>query len=154
MATIPLLRRRPPLPAAHAPAWEAFLDCCAVLEGGRRILLGALPVGRVEPVPIAAGTAALRRAVADARTWMPAWRLAELSAEHDDCGAALAEADRRLARVEDIAGSTDELDHVLDEVRHLMDRLDAFADAEAAFRRRWRCPERPSGVVTGGPGRA
>ena len=63
--------------------------------------------------------------------------------EHAACAAALDEADRRLEALERTAADTDELDQVLDEVRHLMDRLDAFADAEAAFRRRWRCPERP-----------
>ncbi len=134
--------RRPDLPDDRRAAWWAFLDSAELLEGGRRTLLGALPTGRVEPAPIAVGTQALRRAVADVRGWLPGWDLPELTDEHAACAAALDEADARLERVERIAAETDELDHVLDEVRHLMDRLDAFADAEAAFRRRWRCPER------------
>jgi hypothetical protein len=137
---VPILRR-PDLPADHRAAWWAFLDSAELLEGGRRTLLGALPTGRVEPAPIAVGTRAVRRAVADVRAWLPRWDLPEVGDEHAACAAALNEADRRLDRLEVIAADTDELDHVLDEVRHLMDRLDAFADAEAAFRRRWRCPD-------------
>lgn len=139
---MPLLRR-PDLPADRRDAWWAFLDSAELLEGGRRTLLGALPTWRVEPAPIAVGTTALRRAVADVRAWLPRWSVPEVADEHAACAAALDEADRRLEALERTAADTDELDHVLDEVRHLMDRLDAFADAEAAFRRRWRCPERP-----------
>ena len=143
-----LLRRRPDLPPDRADAWWAFLDSAELLEGGRRTLLGALPTGRVEPVPIAVGTQALRRAIADVRAWLTRWDVPEVTGEHAACVAALDEADRRLDALERTAADTDELDHVLDEVRHLMDRLDAFADAEAAFRRRWRCPDRAVG--TGG----
>ena len=142
MAILDRLLRRPDLPADHRAAWWAFLDSAELLEGGRRTLIGALPTGRVEPAPIAVGTQALRRAVADVRAWLPRWDVPELSAERAACAAALDEADVRLDALERTAADTDELDHVLDEVRHLMDRLDAFADAEAAFRRRWRCPDR------------
>ena len=138
---MPLLRR-PDLPDDHRAAWWSFLDSAELLEGGRRTLLGALPIGRVEPAPIAIGTQALRRAVADVRAWLPRWDVPELADEHAACASALDEADLGLHALERTAADTDELDHVLDAVRHLMDRLDAFADAEAAFRRRWRCPER------------
>jgi len=146
-----LLRAKPVLPAEHEAAWWAFLDCCEVLEGGRRVLLGVLPVGRVEPAPIALGTEALRRAILDVQGWMPAWRLDELTAEWELCRTELDGAVARLDALDAVAASTDELDHVLDPVRALMDRLDAFADAEAAFRRRWRCPDtRPAERGTAG----
>jgi len=136
-----LFATRPVLPAELEPAWWAFLDCCDVLEGGRRVLLGVLPVGRVEPAPITVGTSALRRSIADVRAWMPGWRIEELAEEWDACSSALDRAEQRLASIDEIAASTDELDDVLDPVRHLIDRLDAVADAEAAFRRRCRCPD-------------
>jgi len=136
-----LLQRRPVLPAELEPAWWAFLDCCDVLEGGRRVLLGVLPVGRVEPAPITVGTSALRRAIDDVRDWMPRWRIDDLAEEWEACSTALDRAGQRLDGIDEVAASTDELDDVLDPVRNLMDRLDAFADAEAAFRRRWRCPD-------------
>lgn len=152
--TMPLLQRRPALPAALEPAWWAFLDCCDVLEGGRRVLLGVLPVGRVEPAPITVGTTALRQAVADVRAWMPGWRIEALADEWRACSDALDRTEQALARIDAIAASTDELDDVLDPVRHLMDRLDAFADAEAAFRRRWRCPDSRLRDRTSGDGGA
>jgi hypothetical protein len=136
-----LLQRRPHLPAELEPAWWAFLDCCDVLEGGRRVMLGVLPVGRVEPAPITVGTSALRQAIVDVRAWMPGWRIEELADEWATCDESLDRAAERLDRIDEIAASTDELDDVLDPVRLMMDRLDAFADAEAAFRRRWRCPD-------------
>jgi hypothetical protein len=150
---MPLLQRRPVLPAELEPAWWAFLDCCDVLEGGRRVLLGVLPVGRVEPAPITLGTTALRQAIADVRAWMPGWRIDELADEWTACSDALDRAEQRLVRIDEVAAATDELDDVLDPVRHLMDRLDAFADAEAAFRRRWRCPDsRRRDALPGAPG--
>jgi hypothetical protein len=112
-----------------------------VLEGGRRLLLATLPVGRVEPAPIAVGTEALRRAIADVRAWMPAWQLEELEEEWRACDAALDYALERMVALDETAASTDELDDVLELARRVMDRLDAFADAELAFRRRWRCPD-------------
>ncbi len=136
-----LFATRPVLPAELEPAWWAFLDCCDVLEGGRRVLLGVLPVGRVEPAPITVGTTALRRAIDDVRAWMPGWRIDELADEWRTCSEALDSTQGRLGRIDAIAAETDELDDVLDPVRVVMDRLDAFADAEAAFRRQWRCPD-------------
>jgi len=136
-----LFATRPRLPADLEPAWWAFLDCCDVLEGGRRVLLGVLPVGRVEPAPITVGTSALRQAIDDVRVWMPGWRIDGLVDEWDVCSEALDSTQGRLDRIDAIAAETDELDDVLDPVRVVMDRLDAFADAEAAFRRQWRCPD-------------
>ena len=149
MSPIRLFAARPVLPAELEPAWWAFLDCCDVLEGGRRVMLGVLPVGRVEPAPITVGTTALRQSIADVRAWMPGWRIDELADEWEACARALDRAEERLASIDEVAASTDELDDVLDPVRHLMDRLDAFADAEAAFRRRWRCPDSRTRDVAG-----
>jgi hypothetical protein len=136
-----LFATRPHLPADLEPAWWAFIDCCDVLEGGRRVLLGVLPVGRVEPAPITVGTTALRQAIVDVREWMPGWRIEALADEWRTCSDALDRTAQQLDRIDEIAASTDELDDVLDPVRLMMDRLDAFADAEAAFRRMWRCPD-------------
>ena len=138
---LPWSTRKPPLPLDLVAAWWAFLDCAEVLEGGKRVLVATLPVGRVEPAPIALGSEALRRAVADARGSMDVWRLEELEHEWRACDAALGYTLDRLIDVDDMAANSDELDDVLDLARRIMDRLDAFADAELAFRRRWRCPD-------------
>ena len=135
-----VLRRKPELPASLHAAWWAFLDCAEVIEGGRRVLLSALPAGRVEPAPIAVGTDAVRRAIADARVWMPGWRLDDLGDDWQDCVQALDDAETGLTQVERVAASTAELEELLESVQDVIEPLDTFADAERAWRRRWRLP--------------
>lgn len=137
-----LFRRKPPLPDAYHEAWWAFLDCAQAIEAGRRVLLGTLPTGRVEPAPVAVGVEAVARAVEDARAWMPQWKLPEVEPEWEDCAAALDEAAEALTGVPEVAASTDELEELLEAVGKVVAPLDAFADAERAWRRRWRCPDR------------
>ena len=132
--------RKPELPADLHEPWLAFLDCAEVIEGGRRVLLGTLPTGRVEPSPIAVGTDAVRRAIVDARTWMPRWHLDDLLDDWRDCHRALDDAEKGCERVDEVAASTRELEELLEAVQDVIEPLDTFADAERAWRRRWRIP--------------
>jgi hypothetical protein len=143
-ATMALFARKPDLPADLHEAWRSFLDCAEVIEGGRRVLLGVLPTGRVEPAPIGMGTDAVRRAITDARTWMPRWHLDELTADWQDCMDALDEAEQGCTELDEVAASTGELEELLEAVQDVIEPLDVFADAERAWRRRYRLPrERP-----------
>lgn len=135
-----MFRRKPELPAGHVAAWQAFLDCAEVIEGGRRVLLGTLPTGRVEPAPIAVGVDAQRRAIRDAREWMDDWRTEEVEPEWRDCARALDQAELALDEVLEVAASTSELEELLASLQGVIDPLDSFADAERAWRRRWRLP--------------
>ena len=135
-----VFRRKPDLPPELHERWWAFLDCAEVIEGGRRVLLGTLPTGRVEPAPIGVGTDAVRRAIADARAWMPRWYLEDIDAEWQDCQAALDAAEEGCDEVDQVAASTDELEELLEVVQDVIEPLDTFADAERAWRRRWRPP--------------
>lgn len=135
-----LFQRRPELPAHLHAAWGAFLDCAQAIEAGRRVLLGTLPTGRVEPAPIAVGVDALARALQDARGWMPAWKLPELADDWDDCAAGIDEAEANLAEVRQVAAETSELEDLLEAVGEVVAPLDAFADAERTWRRNWRIP--------------
>jgi hypothetical protein len=142
----PLLRRKPDLPPEHHDAWWAFLDCAEVIEGGRRLLLGTLPTGRVEPAPIGVGLDALAGAIEDARAWMDRWKLDEVLDEWQDCHDALDEAAGSIPEVREVAATTGELEELLEAVQEVVAPLDAFADAEGAWRRAWRLPrERPRG---------
>jgi hypothetical protein len=139
-----LFSRKPELPDDLTEAWRAFLDCAEVIEGGRRVLLGTLPTGRVEPAPIGVGTDAVRRAIGDARDWMPSWRLDELTDDWDDCQRALDEAEAGCGELDEVAASTGELEELLEAVQDVIEPLDTFADAEREWRRRWKLPrERP-----------
>lgn len=140
---VPLFNRPDPLPAGLQPAWRAFLDCAAVIEGGRRTLLGTMPVGRVEPTPVGLGVDAMATAITDARGWMGDWRLPEVEDDWRDCMAALDEAERGLPEVRTVAASTSELEELQETVLDVIEPLDAFADAERAFRRSWRVPREP-----------
>jgi hypothetical protein len=104
------------------------------------VLLGTLPTGRVEPAPIAAGVDAQRRAIVDARGWMEGWRIEEVEPEWQDCSKALDEAEGALDEVLEVAASTNELEELLESLQGVIDPLDVFADAERAWRRRWRMP--------------
>lgn len=138
-----IFARKPDLPADHHVSWRAFLDCAEVIEGGRRVLLGTLPTGRVEPSPIGVGTDAVRRAVVDARTWMPQWHLDDLDADWRECHEALDEAEKGCDEVDEVAATTGELEELLGAVQDVIEPLDTFADAERAWRRLWRIPREP-----------
>jgi hypothetical protein len=135
-----LFNRKPDLPADLHDAWWAFLDCADLIEGGRRVLLGVLPTGRVEPAPIAVGTDALRRAIADARDWMPRWQIDVIVDEWQACLKGLDEAEAGLTEIDQVAASTDELEELLTAVQDVIEPLDTFADAERALRRQYRPP--------------
>lgn len=132
--------RKPSLPPQLADAWGAFLDCAEVVEGGRRVLLGTLPIGRVEPAPIGVGIDALGKALDDAGTWMEAWRDPHLEEAWQECRNALVEARSQLEEVREVAATTSELEELLEAVEDVVAPLDAFADAERAWRREWRLP--------------
>lgn len=141
----PLFSRKPELPAELHDAWWAFLDCAEVIEGGRRLLLGTLPTGRVEPAPVAVGIDAVGRALDDARGWMHRWRVAPLEHAWADCVEAIDEAAGNLDLVHEVAATTRELEDLLGAVEEVIAPLDAFADAEREWRGRWRLPrERPA----------
>ena len=143
---MPLFARKPELPADLHEAWRAFLDCAEVIEGGRRVLLGVLPTGRVEPAPIGVGTDAVRRAITDAREWMPRWRIEQIEDDWQDCCKALDEAEEACNEVDEVAGTTRELEELLEVVQDVIEPLDVFADAERAWRRTWKLPRDTGGA--------
>lgn len=113
-----------------------------MIEGGRRRLLATLPKGRVEPAPVGVGLGAVAAAIEDARGWMGGWRVEALVGTWDDCHEALDEAEEAIPRAHEVAASTGELEELLGAVEDVVAPLDAFADAERAWRRRWRVPDR------------
>lgn len=151
-----IFTRKPELPADLHDAWWSFLDCAEVIEGGRRVLLGTLPTGRVEPAPIAVGLDSMRQAIRDAREWMPRWRVTEAAGSADPDAAedlahawekantSLDEAETGCEHVAEVAASTRELEELLTAFQDVIDPLDSFSDAERAWRRAWRLPRQRS----------
>lgn len=133
-------RRKPDLPDDLQPAWRAFLDCAQVIEGGRRTLLGTMPVGRVEHTPVGLGVDAMAQALDDAAGWMDDWHVEQVAEDWQDCRDAMAEARGNLDEVRAVAAETDELEELQEAVGEVVAPLDAFADAEQTWRRTWRIP--------------
>lgn len=142
-----LRRRRPPLPDALHDAWWAFVGDAEILEEGRRELLATLPAGRVEPAPVEVGLDAVTRAIDDARTGMYRWRLPELADVWSRCLAALGDAAEAVVVARRVAATANELEDLLGAVQDVVEPLVAFADAEWAWRRRWRLPAERSSRV-------
>ncbi|MDX1659084.1 MAG: hypothetical protein R3343_09720 [Nitriliruptorales bacterium] len=136
-----IFARKPEPDAPTLEAWRAFLDCAEVVEGGRRLLLSTLPTGRVEPAPIGVGIEAMRKAIADADGWMDRWKVDELEDAWDECREGLQESEAALGELEHTAATTSELEELLEAVENVVAPLDAFADAEREWRRRWRLPK-------------
>lgn len=135
-----LFQRKSFLPNDLVAAWQGFLDCAQVIESGRRVLLSTLPTGRIEPAPIGIGLDALRGAITDARGWMPRWKVDLVIEEWQDCHDAMDQSFDHLDHVADVAASTGELEELLEAVTEVIAPLDAFADAERAWRRSHRIP--------------
>ena len=152
-----LFSRKPDLPADLHDAWWAFLDCAEVIEGGRRVLLGTLPTGRVEPAPIPVGLDSMRQAIArrprlDAERggstarvrrrrvrWTPT-ASTTWPTRGPKASASLDEAETGCDHVAEVAASTGELEELLTAFQDVIDPLDSFSDAERAWRKTWRIP--------------
>lgn len=135
-----MFRRKPPLPDHLHDAWWRFVDCAEVIEAGRRQLLGTLPTGRVEPAPIGVGLDAMAQTIEDAEDWMPGWRRDAVEDVWQDCEDALDQARQAIPEVREVAASPGELEDLLGALQGIIDPLDAFADAEGEWRRRWKLP--------------
>lgn len=135
--------RRPLLPQDLHDAWWSFAGCAETVEAGRRRLLATLPAGRVEPAPVAVGLDAVAAAIET--TWAPmhGWRDVDgLHAQWEACALGLQESAAAIPAARQAAARTGELEELLGAVQAVVDPLDAFADAERAWRRRWRLPSR------------
>ena len=133
-----MLRRRPPLPDELRPAWSAFLTSAEALAAARRRLLSTLPAGRVEPGPVGLGLDAMATALASARDLLPQWRDEPDAQVWQACAQGLEESAAALPSARDVALTSRELDDLIGAFADVVDPLDAFADAERAWRRRWR----------------
>ena len=135
-----MLRRGPPLPDDLRPAWDAFVDTADALAAARRRLLATLPAGRVEPGPVALGLAAMRAALEVAGELLQRWQFQPAPDVWVACVEGLDAAASALVPAEEVALTSRELDDLIAAFADIVDPLDAFAEAERAWRRRWKVP--------------
>lgn len=125
--------RRKRMPESLAGPWETFRAQAERVEQARQALLGCLPVGRVDPVPVPVGLDLLHDELCAVRGELDAWRVDEVAEQWRGCADAIDEALGAVPAARAVATTTSELEELLDAVTDVVEPLDAWGDAE----RRW-----------------
>lgn len=123
------------MPERLAGPWEAFREQAERVEAAREALLGCLPVGRVDPAPVPVGLDLLGDELEAVRAELGAWRVVEVESEWEACRASVEDALGHVEAARAVAGTTTELEELLDAVTEVVEPLDAWADAERAWLR-------------------
>lgn len=126
--------RRKTMPPDLQPPWEAFSAQAQRLQDARRVVLSCLPVGRVEPAPVAVGLDLLVDELTAVEGELPAWRVEEVEETWQGCLEAIAEARAAVPNAKQVAATTAELEELLGAVA---DVLEPLGDAFSAAERRW-----------------
>ena len=123
--------RRKTMPADLQPAWEAFSAQAERVQTARRVVLSCLPVGRVEPAPVAVGLDLLADEITAVAGDLSAWSVPEVERQWQRCRDAIAEALAAIPKAKEVAASTGELEELLGAVSDVLEPLgDAFGEAE------------------------
>jgi hypothetical protein len=123
------------LPAHLRAPHATFVAQAERVESARKALLGCLPVGRVDPVPVPVGLDLLRDELQAVAEQLDAWRTPEIETVWHEVADATAEARAAIPTAHHVATATRELEHLLDAVAEVVEPLDAWATAERAWRR-------------------
>ena len=126
--------RRKTMPPELQPAWTAFSDSAQRVQDARRVVLSCLPVGRVEPAPVAVGLDLLVDELAAVDEQLQTWRRDEVEQDWQGCRQAIAEARSAVPNAKHVAATTTELEELLGAVA---DVLEPLGDAFSAAERRW-----------------
>ena len=122
--------RRKQMPEDLLPAWEAFQEQAERIEKARAALLSCLPVGRVEPAPVAVGLDLVRDEIAAVEPDLGRWRIAAVEEQWRACRDSMDEAVAAIPEAHHVAESSGELEELLEAVADVVEPLDAWHDAE------------------------
>jgi hypothetical protein len=125
--------RRRTIPEHLAAPHAAFTAQARRVEDARQALLGCLPVGRVDPVPIPVGLDLLRDELHAVDAELDAWRVEAVEPQWQACRRAVAEALEHVEPTRETAARTGELEVLLDAVTDVIEPLDVWQDAERAW---------------------
>ena len=126
--------RRKTMPAELLPQWDAFSAQAQRVQDARRVVMSCLPVGRVEPAPVAVGLDLLVDELTAVEADLPQWRRAEVEQVWHGCADAIVEARGAVPTAKKVAAETSELEELLGAVA---DVLEPLGDAFSAAERRW-----------------
>ena len=126
--------RRKTMPDALVPAWESFSADARRVQDARRVVLSCLPVGRVEPAPVAVGLDVLADELREVVGSMSLWRVGPVEDQWRLCRASIDDAVAAIPTAKHVAATSSELEELLGAVADVVEPLgDAFSSAE----RRW-----------------
>lgn len=119
------------MPPELAAPWESFQAQAQRVQDARRVVLSCLPVGRVEPAPVAVGLDVLADELAAVTFDMGDWRVPPVEELWQACRASIDEAVAAIPTAKHVAATTGELEELLGAVADVLEPLgDAFSAAE------------------------
>jgi hypothetical protein len=113
--------------------WEAFKRQAERVERARQALLGCLPVGRVDPVPVPVGLERVDDVLSAGAAELDAWKRAEVADAWQRCAEAIEAALAAIPDARAVAEGTTELEELLGAVSDVVEPLTVWADAERAW---------------------
>lgn len=123
--------RRKTMPPELTPAWEAFSADARRVQDARRVVLSCLPVGRVEPAPVAVGLDVLADELREVTASMSAWRIGPVEKQWRLCRESIDDAVGAIPTAKHVAATSSELEELLGAVADVVEPLgDAFSSAE------------------------
>lgn len=127
--------RRKTMPLPLQPAWQTFSEQAARVQNARRVVLSCLPVGRVEPAPVAVGLDVLADELQAVRGELDRWNSEAVGAQWRACAGSIDEALGAIPAAKKVAESSRELEELLGAVA---DVVEPVGDAWEAAERHWR----------------
>jgi hypothetical protein len=135
IGSLGVMLRRKTMPPSLQPAWEAFAQQAEKVQTARRVVLSCLPVGRVEPAPVAVGLDLLAAELAAVSDDLDAWRVDDVEQQWRGCTESIDEALAAIPTAKEVAASSTELEELLGAVGDVVEPL---GDAWEAAERHWR----------------
>lgn len=126
-------RRKTPVPAELAEAFQDFRHVVAQVEEAKTALLSAVPRGRVAGIPMAEALLFFESGLRSSQEAMPAWRVELLEVEWRACRAALEVSCRRAEDLR-LRAPSEGYEQLYAALGDLLEPLDAFRGALARFR--------------------
>ncbi len=130
-----MIFRRKSLPEPLQVPYRLFSEQVERMEQARDALMSCLPVGRVDPAPVAVGLDLLSDTLDDIVKEMAGWRLPEIEKEWQGCVEAIEESRAHMPHAHEVASGSGELEELLAAIEDVDEPLGyGFQQAEL----RWR----------------
>lgn len=127
--------RRKQMPEHLEADYEVFRRQTERIAQARQVVLGCLPVGRVDPAPVPVGLDLLHDELTAVASELGAWKRDEVVDAWQRCAEAIEASLAAIPGARAVAERTGELEELLDAVTEAVEPLEVWADAERAWLR-------------------